>query len=190
MSETPTLKLLELLGNAVYKSDFARAERAKELTAMLHDRIRTLERERDKAIEELGKWSRKAGRLEAQLADREERLEKLSEAVNEAPRNKTDMPPEFQRLWESCVRLSSKAEFKHVFRHLERLEAKLKDREERLERVLGLTDELALEMQKDERIQRLTKSEEERGLYAGKWQVKGRVVSRLRSVVEREGRAK
>ena len=49
------------------------------------------------------------------------------------PECKTALLPEFQRLWEACVGLSEKADFKAVFRHLERLEADLASAREQAE---------------------------------------------------------
>lgn len=65
----------------------------------------------------LPSWER-IERLKAELADAQALL-------SEEPRSKTSLPPEFQKLWESCIDLSDKAAFKPVFKHLERLEEKL-----------------------------------------------------------------
>ncbi|WP_422923074.1 hypothetical protein [Singulisphaera sp. PoT] len=69
-------------------------------------------------------------RLADTLADRE-RL------ISDAPRTATLLPPEFQRLWESCNTLVEKADFKFVFRHIEQLEAELRRLHEEIRALKG-----------------------------------------------------
>jgi len=45
------------------------------------------------------------------------RIAELELMISDEPRNKTLLPPHAQRLWEVCVLLSEKAEFKFMFRY-------------------------------------------------------------------------
>lgn len=55
----------------------------------------------------------------------EEERDELVRLLSEEPRTKTLLPPEFQQLWEACLELADKAQFKFVFRYLGRVERKL-----------------------------------------------------------------
>lgn len=54
----------------------------------------------------------------------EQRLE-LVRLISDEPRTPTLLNPEFQRLWESCLKLVDKAAFKFMYRYLGRVEKKL-----------------------------------------------------------------
>lgn len=53
-------------------------------------------------------------------------IDRLRHLISDEPYNLTMLPGWAQRLWESCVRLSDKAEFKYILRHIENLENRLK----------------------------------------------------------------
>lgn len=67
------------------------------------------------------------GRLKERIAELEAENVRLTQLLSEDPRidTKGTWPPEIQRLWEACIRLVDKAEFKVLFRYAEKLEAEL-----------------------------------------------------------------
>lgn len=59
----------------------------------------------------------------------EQQNARLTQMISEEPRTKTALPDEFQRLWQACLTLAEKAEFKACFRYLEKLEKQLAERD-------------------------------------------------------------
>ncbi len=59
------------------------------------------------------------------IATLETKVEELERLISVNPRCNSLVPPELQRLWESCNTLVEKAEFKFMFRYIEKLEQQL-----------------------------------------------------------------
>lgn len=67
--------------------------------------------------------------LTEHIAELEQQNARLTQIISEEPRTKTALPDEFQRLWQACLTLAEKAEFKACFRYLEKLEKQLAERD-------------------------------------------------------------
>jgi len=61
-----------------------------------------------------------------------DRIRCLEQMISDEPRFNTLVPPVFQRFWEACNTLLEKADFKFIFRYVEKLENKIKTLEEQL----------------------------------------------------------
>ncbi len=65
-----------------------------------------------------------SGETVEELRDRIHRLEQM---ISDEPRCNTLVPPMFQRFWEACNTLLEKADFKFIFRYVEKLENIIKE---------------------------------------------------------------
>lgn len=72
-------------------------------------------------------------RHDSEIEDAAARISELERLISEEPRNKTSLPPFAQRLWESCVSLSEKTEFKNIIRHIEGLEKRIELHDKEME---------------------------------------------------------
>ncbi len=61
-----------------------------------------------------------------------DRIRCLEQMISDRPRCNTLVPPMFQRFWEACNTLLEKADFKFIFRYVEKLENRIKDLEGQL----------------------------------------------------------
>ena len=58
-----------------------------------------------------------------------DRIRCLEQMISDEPRCSTLVPPMFQRFWESCNTLLEKADFKFIFRYVEKLENRIRELE-------------------------------------------------------------
>ena len=57
---------------------------------------------------------------------KDEEIFRLKQLISDEPECLSLAPAQFQRMWESCITLDEKAEFKFVFRYLHQLENEIK----------------------------------------------------------------
>lgn len=84
------------------------------------------------------------GCLNCITAERDElktKVERLEHMISERPHFKPPIPGEaievFQRVWEACIGLAEKADFKVIFNYAHKTELKLKACREALEKIRG-----------------------------------------------------
>ncbi len=80
--------------------------------------------------------------LRDQLVEASKRIANLEQLISDKPHTKTLIPDEVQRLWEACNTLVEKAEFKAVFRYMERIEQGLAEAQEAREQAEKLLHDL------------------------------------------------
>jgi len=69
--------------------------------------------------------------------------EEIRQAAGVEPRNKTMLPPEFQKFWEDCIELSGKARFKSMMHVWDDLEARFAASEAERKRLRDLAPKFA-----------------------------------------------